>query len=208
MLIRRLLWYNQSKMDEENAELYNNTMEVVDVDESKLCEVAKHPFGIIVFYIQVFIGVFIALGLTFFLLPSVIEDTDRAFSIAIIVSLVAVVLATMMVAIATMVYRQNRLIVTNRNITQILQYGLFNRKVSQLNLVNVEDVTSVHNGIFANIFGYGVLKIETAGEQANFHFTYCPRASYYAKVILNAREKILGQHDDDHTVEPGVGATR
>lgn len=191
-------------MQDNDKDPYFNTIDVVDVDEQKLCEIAKHPFGIILFYIQVFIGVIIALGLMFFLIPTVMEDTDQAFVVALILSGVTIALATMMVVLATLVYRQNRLIVTDRNITQILQYGLFNRKVSQLNLVNVEDVTSLHNGIFANIFGYGVLKIETAGEQANFNFTFCPRAGYYAKVILNAREKILGQHDGDHTVEPNA----
>lgn len=195
-------------MHDRDKHPFGNTIDTVDSDENKLCEIAKHPFGIMVFYLQAFIGVFITLGLTFFLIPSVIEDTDKAFSIAIIVSFVVMILAVLMVLIATMVYRQNRLIVTDRNITQILQYGLFNRKVSQLNLVNVEDVTSIQNGIFSNIFGYGILKIETAGEQANFNFTFCPRAGYYAKVILNAREKILGQHDGDHSVEPGIDTTR
>ena len=75
-------------------------------------------------------------------------------------------------------------------------------------MVNVEDVTSIQKGMFATMLGYGVLKIETAGEQANFEYTFCPRSNYYAKVILNAREKVLGQHDGDHTVEPGPTTTR
>jgi hypothetical protein len=53
------------------------------------------------------------------------------------------------------------------------------------------------------MFGFGELKIETAGEQSNFHFTYCPNPGYYAKVILNAREQILGQNDGDISVDPG-----
>src|SRR5690606_6628901 len=132
-------------------------------------------------------------GLAYFLLPSVMEDTDTAFVIANIFALIAVILAIVVVSLASLVYSQNRLIITDRNITQILQYGLFSRKVSQLNMMNVEDVTSEQKGMFSTIFGYGVLKIETAGEQVNFHFTYCPRPGYYAKVILNAREKMLGQ---------------
>jgi hypothetical protein len=56
----------------------------------------------------------------------------------------------------------------------------------------------------STILGYGNLSIETAGEQSNFNFTYCPRPGYYAKVILNAREKILGQQDSNVRVAPGV----
>lgn len=195
-------------MQEEEKAPYYNTIDVVDVDEKKLCEIAKHPFGILIYFFMAFIVVVVSLGLIFFLLPTVITDLDQAFAIASVFSVVIIVLAAVFLFIATLVYRQNRIIVTDRNITQILQYGLFNRKVSQLNLVNVEDVTSVHNGIFANIFGYGVLKIETAGEQANFNFTFCPRAGYHAKIILNAREKLLGQHDGDPTVVPGPTTTR
>lgn len=173
----------------------------VDDNETKICEIAKHPIGIIVIYIQAFVGLIIAVGLTYFLLPTVIDDTDAAFLYANLFAAVALAFAVVMVILSAIVYRQNRLIVTDRNITQILQYGLFNRKVSQLNLVNVEDVTSAQNGIIATLFGFGELKIETAGEQANFHYTYCPNPGYFAKIILNAREEILGQNDAANTLQ-------
>lgn len=188
--------YNHSN----STDLGHMKLDRVDDDEEKLCEVAKHPFGIILLYIQVAVGMLGAIGLILFILPSIVGTSDRAFSIALVAGGVVMLLSLIVVILATVVYGQNRLIVTNRNITQILQYGLFNRKVSQLNLVNVEDVTSIESGILATILGYGELKIETAGEQVNFHFTYCPRPSYYAKVILEAREKILGQHDDQQII--------
>ena len=170
--------------------------EHVDANETKLCEIAKHPFGIILVYIQAFIGLFIAMGLAYFLLPTVISNTDTAFLYANLFAALAVGFAIVAVILTAIIYRQNRLIVTDRNVTQILQYGLFNRKVSQLNLVNVEDVTCTQNGILPTMFGFGELKIETAGEQANFHYTYCPNPGYFAKIILNAREEILGQNNN------------
>lgn len=185
----------------------HHTIDHVDPDETKLCEVAKHPVGIIVVYIQAAVGLFVALGLAYFLLPTVVEDIDQAFLYANLFASIAVIFSIIIVILTSLVYRQNRLIVTDRNITQILQFGLFNRKVSQLNLVNVEDVTSVQSGVFSTIFGYGELKIETAGEQSNFHFTFCPNPGYYAKVILNAREHILGQNDGDATVLPSPTTT-
>lgn len=178
----------------------HSTIEHVDEDETKLCEVAKHPFGIFAVYAQAAVVTVLAVGLAAFTLPSAIDDTDQAFMLFLLLSGTVIVLAVLVVIMTTMVYRQNRLIVTDRNITQILQYGLFSRKVSQLNMVNVEDVTAVQSGFLSTIIGYGTLTIETAGEQANFKFTYCPRPGYYAKVILNAREAILGQHDGDSTV--------
>jgi uncharacterized membrane protein YdbT with pleckstrin-like domain len=168
-------------------------MAIVDADEVKLCEVHKHPFGIITFYIQIAIGMTLAAGLSYILLPSIIENTDDAIFFANVFAAFAVLIAFTIVVVATFVYKQNRLIVTDRNITQVLQGGLFTRKTSQLNLYNVEDVTAAENGFLSTILGFGTLTIETAGEQANFRFTYCPRPGYYAKIILDSREKLLGQ---------------
>ena len=174
------------------AQILNTSIDRND-DEQKLGEIAKHPFGIILFYIQAACGIILSVGLSYFLLPSLIEDTSTAFLVANIFALIAILLAVIIVTLTSIIYNQNRLIITDRNITQVLQYGLFNRKVSQLNMLNVEDVTATQKGILSTVLGYGELTIETAGEQMNFHFTYCPRPSYYAKVILKTREKMLGQ---------------
>ena len=170
-----------------------NSMEQVDADETKLADTRKHPVGIILLYIQVGIGMIFAIGLAYFLLPLVLEDTDLAFFIGNIFTAIAVVMSFIVLTISTIIYRENRIIVTDRNVTQVLQYGLFSRKVSQLNINNVEDVTALQQGILPTFFNYGTLKIETAGEQVNFHFSFCPNSDYYAKIILDAREKVLGQ---------------
>lgn len=177
------------------------SIDEVDADEKKLCEVIKHPVGIALFFFQAGVGMIVAIVLIYALLPSVMGGSSQALAIANIFAGFAIILSILGGILAATVYRQNRLIVTDRNITQILQYGLFNRKVSQLNLVNVEDVTSVQNGFLPTMFGYGTVKIETAGEQENFSFSFCPRPNYYAKVILEAREIILGQHDGDPTID-------
>jgi heme/copper-type cytochrome/quinol oxidase subunit 1 len=99
-------------------------IEHVDANEHKLCEITKHPIGIVIVYIQAIVGFIFALGLTYFLLPTVIEDVDTAFLYANLFAAVSIVFAIIIILLATMVYRRNRLIVTDRNITQILQYGL------------------------------------------------------------------------------------
>jgi uncharacterized membrane protein YdbT with pleckstrin-like domain len=174
-------------------------MEQIDPDEVKLADTRKHPMGIILLYVQVLIGMIFAVGLAYFLLPLVLEDTDTAFFIGNIFTAISVVMAFIVLTIATIIFRENRIIVTDRNITQVLQYGLFSRKVSQLNINNVEDVTALQQGILPTIFNYGTLKIETAGEQINFHFSFCPNADYYAKIILDAREQVLGQTSSQAT---------
>ena len=109
-----------------------------------------------------------------------------------IIGLVAgsiVVLMALILVIATVIYYSSRLILTDKNITQVIQVGLFNRKVSQLSVANIEDVTAIKKGIFSTVLNYGILNIETAGEQVNFVFSYCPDPDFYARQILEAREQ-------------------
>jgi len=174
-------------------QLSHKDMESVDDDEVLLGTIYKHLFGIVIVYIQAILGLVLSIGLAFFLLPTVISDTGNVMTIATTFAFIAVVFAFTIIVVGTIIYRQSHLIITDKNITQVLQGGLFQRKVSQLTMANVEDVTSEQNGIFPSLFDFGILKIETAGEQANFHFSYCPKPSYYAKIILEAREQYLSQ---------------
>lgn len=168
-------------------------IEYVDDDEMLLGTIHKHPFGIIMVYFQTILGILISLVLAFMLLPSVTEQ-ESAFAAATGFGMLAVTFAAVIMVIATIIYRQSRIVITDKNITQVLQGGLFNRKVSQLTMANVEDVTALQHGIFSTVLDFGELRVETAGEQENFVFTFCPRPGYYAKIILEAREKFIS-HD-------------
>jgi uncharacterized membrane protein YdbT with pleckstrin-like domain len=182
-------------------------IEHIDADEIKLTEIRKHIFGIILIYIQAFLGVVIAVLLAFFLLPNVLgESTGTIVANAFMVF--TLLIAGAFLLGATIIYFQSRMIVTDRNITQVLQLGLFNRKVSQLTMENVEDVTALQSGFFATIFGFGILKIETAGEQVNFHFEFCPRPGHYAKIILDAREKYIEHNPNVHNGTLGAPKDR
>lgn len=185
-----------------------NTLEQIDADEEKLIEVKKHSFGIISAYLQTAMGFTAIAILVFMALPTFTESTESAVLIGTVLLGFVLFLALGILGVATYIYRQSRVIVTDRNITQILQSGLFNRKVSQLNIVNVEDVTSVQHGLVSTALNYGILRIETAGEQSNFEFTYCPNLGFVAKLILDAREKMLGQMDDSTPADVASGAMR
>ena len=176
----------------------SNIIESLDADELMLYEVRKHPFGLIMAYFQVAAGFLAGVVLMVFLAPVVSPNSDpatRRSVLSVLIALVAIVL-WLVLLLFTNIYRQSRLLITDKNLTQIIQNGLFSRKVSELSMASVEDVTSNQHGIFATIFGYGTLTVETAGEQANFIFKLCPKPNFYGKVILDARQKYLECHDD------------
>jgi uncharacterized membrane protein YdbT with pleckstrin-like domain len=170
---------------------YLKTIESIDRDEHILCVVRQHPFGIIALYLLSLLGIGGALVLTAMLLPTYFGTSARVYSLFAVVALCITILALFVMAVATIVYQQSHLTVTDKNVIQVLQVGLFNRKISQLSLANVEDVTSEQKGVVANFFNYGNVKIETAGEQANFKFSFAPQPHRVARIILEAKGDFL-----------------
>lgn len=59
-------------------------------------------------------------------------------------------------------------IVTNDRIIDIEQKGIFGRQISELDLARIQDVNSEVKGIIASIFNYGLVEVQTAGDEANF----------------------------------------
>ena len=103
-------------------------------------------------------------------------------------------LAIIITFIVVGVYRTNELVITNENLIQILQFSPFSTKVSRLNLAKVQDVSIDQNGIFAHLFNYGTIRVETAGEAANFVFRTIPRPNESARVLIEAHEDYVKMH--------------
>jgi uncharacterized membrane protein YdbT with pleckstrin-like domain len=192
------------KAAERRGRLFDPTgrVESLTSDETLVADVRRHPIGLLFLYIQLIVGIVVSLVLIIVFLPTITDvfgvNQDTASAVASLFALVTVSLGIIFLIIATRIYKGNQLIVSDKNITQVLQLGLFNRKVSELSMANVEDVTAQQGGILPTIFNYGVLRIETAGEQNNFHFIYCPNPNAYAKAILDSRLEYLARHSMKH----------
>lgn len=59
-------------------------------------------------------------------------------------------------------------IITNDRLIDIRQEALFARTIAELDLYKIQDMASEVKGIFATIFNYGNVFIQTAGEQERF----------------------------------------
>ena len=151
--------------------------------------VHRHPIGIVFIYLETLIAVIAVLALMLVVAPDFFTNlSSQAYSLLIATMLLAVGLLALILFVATYIYRQSKLLVTDKSLVQILQKGLFIRKVSRLSMSNVEDVTAEHLGILSTIFNYGVLTIQTAGEEDNFIFPWCPDPDRYADRVLEARQ--------------------
>ena len=161
----------------------------LDPDEHVIRSVQRHPISVI--YILLVSGVLFLMGtsaLFFGIKHSEDIGLDAHKALFSLVMTVLIGFIFLFTWIAIYLDRKNQLIVTNENIIQVLQFGLFNKQVSQLNLAKIQDVSVDQNGIIATVLNVGVLEVETAGEAANFRFIHIPEPNVVAKVILEAHE--------------------
>lgn len=170
---------------------YGKTIEKLDPNERVLCIVYQHPIGIILVYLMAIFGVIAAFLILSLYMSSLTGDNQSAYSILALSSIVIAIMVGLLMVIATVVYKRNKLTITERSVIQILQTTLLLKKVSQISLANVEDVTVEQKGVLANMLDFGTLKIETAGEQANFNFIFCQSPSRVAKIILDAKDEFI-----------------
>jgi uncharacterized membrane protein YdbT with pleckstrin-like domain len=192
---------NQTPQDLEDERLQNvhNPLKVMQDNERVLCEIQRHPAGLWGLYFSAALLCMMAItGAA--LIPTVVPDASTqvreaaAFGVLILIAIVG-----LYTFIARTIYKGNRWVVTSDSITQITQVGLFNKKSSQLNLDNLEDVSADQNGLLQSALGYGTLKVETAGERSKFMFPFCPNPEEYAKKIIAAHEQFLvGKPGEGH----------
>lgn len=173
------------------------SLEKVDPDEKLLAVIRKHPFGIIKLYFEAGVGLAAVVLLIVYLLPSMIdrEANPEVYNLLGLLAVSIMVIMALILIVATFIYRQSKIVLTDKTITQTLQLSLFSKKTSQLAVSSIEDVTAKKSGVFATILDFGNLLVETAGEQENFHFEYCPIPDHYAKLILETRQQFMGQRE-------------
>lgn len=77
------------------------------------------------------------------------------------------------------------LIVTNDRIVDIDQRGIFARSISEVELYQIQDVTSEVNGFFPSLFGYGNLTIQTAGAVPKVKMNNIPKPHSLRQELLD-----------------------
>jgi uncharacterized membrane protein YdbT with pleckstrin-like domain len=65
-------------------------------------------------------------------------------------------------------------VVTNRRIIDSTQHGFFNRKVSELRLGRIQDISVETRGLIQTVLGFGDLRVQTAGTEEKFNFRQIP----------------------------------
>jgi hypothetical protein len=166
-----------------------------DQNEQLIFEIRKHFIGLLFIY---FLGGLITtlfFGLTIFGFSlhgdslGIGVDIESFKAVAMLIGFILTVISLIGTTIAAHLYRNNVIIVTSEKIAQFLYPTIFNRKISQLGLGHVQDVTVNQVGILPQMFNYGTIVIETSGEQDNYIFSYAPNPYESSKAIVGAHER-------------------
>lgn len=173
-----------------------------DKDEQLITEIRKHPIGLFFIYatgigISAVMAILFAIfGLSGFV-SSTVESAGASSSslqsLIIVFGMLFIFAILAVTTIQAILYTNNVIYVTSEKIAQILYINLFNKKISQLSIGDVQDVTVTQQGVLAHFFNYGTLVIETAGEQQNYRFSYVPNPYKNSKLIVGSHERNLVQ---------------
>jgi membrane protein YdbS with pleckstrin-like domain len=114
------------------------------------------------------------------------DEALRAFTVLMYIYFFGLLLGSLMVITYYYLHMQ---IVTGMRMVDVDQLGLFKRNVSEIQLENVEEVTSKSHGVLATVFNFGNVTVQTSGSQIEFEFENVAHPEHIKKLILDLYEK-------------------
>lgn len=139
--------------------------------ERMVSVIHRHWFDILKQYLAVVaIGIF--MGVVFFVFPEYFMEfkTQNAYTLFLFIVSAFIILIWLYMSLAWVDYYFDIWIVTTERIINIEQKGVFVRHVSELKLVNIQDITTEVEGIIPTLLNYGNVHIQTAAEENRFVF--------------------------------------
>lgn len=180
-----------------NSKKNNSFGIVLSEGETVVQDLKKHPIGVAISLIVGALLIVTILGITFFifsLMQSSGKTNSGAYGSLVVF---AGVIISIGIAVATAVnaylFRMDSLIVTTDKIAQIEYKTIFDRKVVQLSIERVQDVTVNQIGILPRIFKYGTITIDTAGENEDCIFSFAPNPYENSQMIMDIHEKAVAK---------------
>lgn len=76
-------------------------------------------------------------------------------------------------------------VVTNNRVIGLEQIAFLNRAVTECNLWQIQEVNSKAKWLFANIFNYWTLSIQTAWSKTTLKMEFCPDVMQTSRKVLN-----------------------
>lgn len=92
------------------------------------------------------------------------------------------------------IYSNNTFILTNDNIIQNIQTGLFSKSEHIVSLDNVEDASFSQDGVIQQLLNYGSIRLSTVGNETTYRFTYVSNPKEQITTLHHAIEDFKDRH--------------
>lgn len=116
----------------------------------------------------------------------------------IIVGLVYVIIF-MTAIVSHIVYRDNKMYVTNKRAIQQVRTSLFSGSTNVIDLQRIEDVSFKQNGFFDTVFNVGTLRMSTVGDETTYTFelldTPHDEVATISKLVTESHKKNKASED-------------
>jgi uncharacterized membrane protein YdbT with pleckstrin-like domain len=159
-------------------------------NETVIREVNRHWVDLLPVIVSSSVSLLLALGLVYISARYSGQVSIIPSGIITLIALILVVLSGAILSVGLYIFHQNKIILTDMHLIEVVQRGLFSRSVSQLSMARVQDVSATRKGLFATLLDYGTIEVETAGEVDNFVFNLAPHPQQLADECLAIHEKI------------------
>lgn len=161
--------------------------------EYVITDVTRHPIGLIRIWFFILLGV-LAVLVSLFLLSSNNTTTGSFLTSGLdatttgVVAIVTVMVALVIGYLATFVYTENHMYLTNESVIQNIQITPFAKRQQTVSLTNIEDASYAKPGILSMIFDYGEIRLSTEGEETTYRFNFAIHPEKQVALLNNAVE--------------------
>jgi len=164
-------------------------------DESIILIIRRHWFellpafmvGLMVYFVLFLSIIFIPINI-----PSIV--TGSFYNLFVLIISIFFLFDTVFLYNTWVLHYLHVAILTSEHFVEITQYDVFSRKISELGLDKIQDVEAFQKGMFAAIFNYGGLTVETAGEMPNFMLEYVGNPNKVSQKIMEVEEDYCIRH--------------
>ncbi|MDO5480977.1 MAG: PH domain-containing protein [Candidatus Saccharibacteria bacterium] len=162
------LRHQRSQKDFPDLKLEDSEYVVLDVRRSPLGLVAIWGLAAL---IVVLLGISFSMA-RFSDALNVLGFQAQALNYILLIIMILLAIAILSALIATKVYKENRLIVTNRRLFHHNSISLFAKSLNVIDLTSIEDVSFRQSGIIDQIFKIGTIRLSTVGDETTYTFKY------------------------------------
>jgi uncharacterized membrane protein YdbT with pleckstrin-like domain len=142
----------------------------------------RHPFTILAKLALLFLAFILPFIVGFFAFPYLLAM--GGVDLYIFISCVWCLAFWLVMFHALTMYALNVVIVTNKRILDSDQYALFNRRVAEVPLGRVQDISVHTHGLIETFLKFGDMVVQSAGSERQFIFPQIPRPDEVKNTIM------------------------